>query len=69
MATPAPTCALQDHLKGTYLSVRIGTAVVGAALPLLLWVGGAWRDSEPLRGSMSAYSPAWIIPGRPEGPG
>lgn len=60
MATPASVGALQDHLKGTYLSVRIGTAVVGAALPLLLWIGGALLDSDPLRGSMSAYyySPA-----------
>lgn len=60
MPTPAPAGALQDHLKGTYLAVRIGTAVVGAALPLLLWIGGALRDGEPLRGSMSAYyySPA-----------
>jgi hypothetical protein len=46
---------LQEHITGTYESLRIGVVVVGAALPIVLWLGGWIGDSEPLRASMSAY--------------
>lgn len=41
---------LQEHMRRTYLNVRYGIAIIGAALPLLLWIG-----SQRLLGSMSAY--------------
>jgi hypothetical protein len=46
---------LQEHIAGTYASLRIGVGVVGAALPVVLWLFGWIGDGQPLRGSMSAY--------------
>ena len=41
---------LQDHFAGTYFSLRIGAAVLGIALPVVLWLGGWIGDGEGLRG-------------------
>ncbi len=46
---------LQGHITGTYASLRIGVGVLGAALPILLGLGGWFGDGEPLRSSLSAY--------------
>jgi hypothetical protein len=46
---------LQGHIAGTYASLRIGVGVVGAALPVALWLGGWIGDGQSLRASMSAY--------------
>jgi hypothetical protein len=46
---------LQEHIAGTYATLRIGVGVLGAALPVVLWLGGRIGDSQSLRGSMSAY--------------
>lgn len=46
---------LQKHISGTYFSLRLGIGLLAAALPLVLWVGGRFGDSEALRCSMSAY--------------
>jgi hypothetical protein len=46
---------LQEHMMRTYLNVRFGIAIIGAALPLLLWVGGAIGEHKTLLDSMSAY--------------
>lgn len=47
--------ALQDHIAATYLTLRIGIAVLAIALPFILWIGGHVRADLPLQGSMSAY--------------
>jgi len=51
---------LQEHITRTYLDLRVGIGVIGAALPVLLWLGGQVRDHRSLLSSMSAYyySPA-----------
>jgi len=54
-AAETDAATLQQHMTGTYLSLRAGIGVIGAALPWLLWLGGQIGDREPLRGSMSAY--------------
>jgi hypothetical protein len=46
---------LQKHITGTYTSLRWGVAIIGAALPLLLWIGGMVVLGQPLLDSMSAY--------------
>jgi hypothetical protein len=46
---------LQRRIESTYLSLRVGIAVIGATLPLILWLGGLSADGLSLRGSMSAY--------------
>lgn len=46
---------LQRHLNGTYQSLRLGIAVIGLGLPLVLWLGDWWWTGEGLRGSISAY--------------
>jgi hypothetical protein len=46
---------LQDHMIGTYRSMRLGIAWIGIGLPLTLLIGGMWIDGGGLRGSMSAY--------------
>ena len=51
--TNAPS--LQEHIRGTYRTLRLGIGGMGIALPVILGVGGALLDREPLRGSMSAY--------------
>ena len=45
---------LQDHIFATYITLRIGVAVIAIAFPLLLWAGGAMQGL-PLQDSMSAY--------------
>ena len=45
---------LADHIFDTYVSLRYGMAVIGAALPLLVYAVGAVHGVE-LQGSMSAY--------------
>jgi hypothetical protein len=47
--------SLQDHIESTYHSLRFGIAVIGVALPLVLWVGGLGIDGVSLQSSMSAY--------------
>lgn len=46
---------LQAHMLGTYHNLRIGIGVIGIGLPVVLGLGGAIADGEPLRQSMSAY--------------
>ena len=46
---------LREHMTRTYLNLRIGIAVIGAVLPVLLWGGGALAGQKTLLGSMSAY--------------
>jgi hypothetical protein len=45
---------LQGHVFSTYVSLRYGLAVIGAVLPILVYVIGAFHGVE-LQGSMSAY--------------
>ena len=53
--TPAPPGPLQRHMARTYFALRVGIAVIGAALPVVLWLGGLIGETEPLLDSMSAY--------------
>jgi hypothetical protein len=46
---------LQKHISATYLTLRIGIAVLAIALPFVLWIGGHLRAALPLQESMSAY--------------
>ena len=46
---------LADHMIATYITIRIGMAVLGIALPFVLWIGGHLRSDLPLQQSMSAY--------------
>jgi hypothetical protein len=46
---------LQRHVEATYLSLRVGIAVIGATLPPVLWLGGLSAEGLSLLGSMSAY--------------
>ena len=46
---------LRRHIESTYLSLRIGVGVIGAALPIVLWAGGELIHGTSLRSSMSAY--------------
>ncbi len=46
---------LRRHFESTYLSLRIGIAAIGAALPVALWVGALLLDGSSLQSSMSAY--------------
>jgi hypothetical protein len=45
---------LQRHIESTYLSLRVGIALIGVTLPVMLWLGGSTAGSS-LLGSMSAY--------------
>lgn len=47
--------SLQEHIDGTYLAVRVGLALVGLALPWVLWLAGKGWFQIALQGSMSAY--------------
>ena len=40
---------LREHMRRTYLNVRYGIGIIGAALPLLPWIG-----ARRLLASMSA---------------
>jgi len=46
---------LREHMASTYMNLRLGIALIGAALPLLLWIGGFLGGEKSLLGSMSAY--------------
>jgi hypothetical protein len=46
---------LRRHFQATYLSLRLGIAAVGVALPAVLWFGGLYLQGLPLQSSMSAY--------------
>lgn len=46
---------LQKNILSTYLTLRIGIAVVGIALPLILWIAGNWYAHLPLQSQISAY--------------
>ena len=47
--------ALQEHVFGTYNSLRMGMAFISVAFPLFLWfIGWLWYNI-PLQNSMSAY--------------
>lgn len=45
---------LQKHMSATYFSLRIGVALMAAALPLVLWIGGRLQGIH-LQDSLSAY--------------
>jgi hypothetical protein len=46
---------LQKNILSTYFSLRIGIAVIGLALPIVLSVGGHFYAKLPLQPSMSDY--------------
>ena len=46
---------LRRHFESTYLSLRIGVAAIGVALPLALWIGALLLEGSSLQSSMSAY--------------
>ncbi len=45
---------LEVQVEGTYRALRWGTAILGLALPWVLWIGG-FLDGRRLMPSMSAY--------------
>jgi tetrahydromethanopterin S-methyltransferase subunit D len=45
---------LEPSESATYFTLRWGTALLGLALPLVLWIGGL-LGGQPLQGSISAY--------------
>jgi hypothetical protein len=59
-----PPDDLQRHMLGTYFGLRVGLAVIGVALPLVVWWGGLALHDLPLLGSISSY-----YHGRPDVPG
>ena len=46
---------LSKHISTTYVTLRVGIAVIALAFPPLLWIGGHILASLPLQGSMSEY--------------
>ena len=46
---------LRQHVLATYFGLRIGIAVVGIALPLVVWIGGYLYAHLCLQRSISAY--------------
>jgi len=46
---------LSMNMKATYRTLRWGTAILGLALPWVLWIGGHALGGLALQGSMSAY--------------
>jgi hypothetical protein len=46
---------LRRHIESTYMSMRVGVALIGAALPVVLWVGALLLEGASLQASMSAY--------------
>lgn len=46
---------LQDHMSGTYFSLRWGMVAIAFAFPLILWIGGSIVDETGLKESLSAY--------------
>ena len=55
---------LQKHILSTYFSLRIGIVVLGAALPLVLALGGHFYARLELQDSISAYYHATGYAGR-----
>src|SRR5690242_409188 len=55
---------LQEHILATYLSLRIGIAVLGAAFPFILAAGGYFYAHLCLQNSMSAYYHASVVDDR-----
>ena len=55
--TPPPphAHALWQHFSDTYLSIRLGLAVLAFAFPVLLWAWGRFVHGLPLQPSMSSY--------------
>lgn len=45
---------VRDHITGTYLSLRLGMALIAIFFPIVLWLGGV-AEGQPLQDSMSAY--------------
>lgn len=45
---------LRKHITGTYLSLRLGMALIAIFFPIVLWLGGV-AEGQPLQESMSAY--------------
>jgi len=46
---------MQKHISATYITLRIGIAVLAIALPFILWIGGYVSEGLELQESMSAY--------------
>jgi len=46
---------LEQHILGTYLSLRYGLAVIAFSFPVILWIGGRYYADVGLQDSMSAY--------------
>ena len=46
---------LQEHMLGTYFSLRLGLAVIGIALPIVVFAAGWWNCGAWFEGSISAY--------------
>ena len=46
---------LQDHMSGTYFSLRWGMVAIAFAFPLVLWIGDMFVEGTGLQGSLSAY--------------
>jgi len=46
---------LQKHVSATYYTLRWGVAIIAAAFPFVLWIGGQVLYRLPLQDSMSAY--------------
>lgn len=46
---------LRRHFEWTYLSLRVGIAAIGIALPVALWLGASFLEGTSLQSSLSAY--------------
>ena len=46
---------LQEHMSGTYFSLRWGMVAIAFVFPLVLWIGDILINSTGLQGSLSAY--------------
>ncbi len=46
---------LQRHITQTYVNLRFGTAFMGLAFPVILWLAGRLLAELPLQSSMSDY--------------
>jgi hypothetical protein len=58
MRMPSPSKdpqALWQHVSGTYVSLRLGLALLAFAFPPALYLVGRWVHDLPLQQSMSAY--------------
>lgn len=51
----ADSGALWEHFSATYFSLRAGLALLGLALPFVLYLVGKWGHDLDLQPSMSAY--------------